>query len=166
MAARRCSHRPNSLTIKSQAPSAAASGKTAYAVLCTPTKTYQLRQVQTSNSLFVTRPTLDAHGNDIPVPTTRAVASCTATLELQPSADSPRPLLEHALPLYDIVHGDVDVAMHNIVKRQSVLQQRSRRVGGWLQLQRCRARGDSSRCWDGYVVAMGVQRGACHEQRI
>lgn len=77
-------------------------------MLCTPDKTFQLRQVQTSNSLFVTRPTHESHGNDeIPVPTTRAVASCAATLELQPSDASPIALLEQALPLYDLVDGEV-----------------------------------------------------------
>ena len=106
-------HTP-SLSIKSQAPSAtapavgAASQKAAYAVLCTPSKTFHLRQVQTSSPLFVTQPALEAHGNAIPAPTTRAVASCTATLELQPSDDSPVPALEQVLPLFDIVDGDVD----------------------------------------------------------
>ena len=77
-------------------------------MLCTPSKTFHLRQVQTSSPLFVTQPALEAHGNAIPAPTTRAVASCTATLELQPSDDSPVPALEQVLPLFDIVDGDVD----------------------------------------------------------
>ncbi|KAF2279017.1 sister chromatid cohesion protein-like protein Dcc1 [Westerdykella ornata] len=84
------------------------SQKPAYAVLCTPHKTFQLRQVQTSNSLFVTRPTDEAHGNqESPVPTTRAVASCAATLELHPSDASPIALLQQTLPFYDAVDGDV-----------------------------------------------------------
>jgi sister chromatid cohesion protein DCC1 len=77
-------------------------------VLCTPDRTFQLRQVQTSNSLFVTQPALETHGNEIPVPVTRAIASCTATLELHPSDASAVALLREVLPVYDIIAGDVD----------------------------------------------------------
>jgi sister chromatid cohesion protein DCC1 len=79
-------------------------------VLCTPDRSFQLRQVQTSNSLFVTQPALETHGNEIPVPVTRAIASCTATLELHPSDASAVGLLQEALPVYDMVAGDVDAA--------------------------------------------------------
>lgn len=79
-------------------------------MLCTPNASFQLRQIQTSNNLFVTRPTLEAHGNAIPVPTTCAIASCSATLELQPSDGSALASLGDVLPLYDIVDGEVDVA--------------------------------------------------------
>ncbi|KAF1838077.1 sister chromatid cohesion protein-like protein Dcc1 [Decorospora gaudefroyi] len=100
---------PPLLFIKSQAPSPTASdAKPAYAVLCTPNKTFQLRQVQTSNSLFVTQPALEAHGNEIPIPATRAIASCTATLELHASTASAVTMLKGVLPVYDIVAGDVD----------------------------------------------------------
>ncbi|KAL1597831.1 hypothetical protein SLS60_008318 [Paraconiothyrium brasiliense] len=85
----------------------------AYAVLCTPNKSFQIRQVQTSNALFVTQPALDAHGNDIPTPTTCAIASCTATLELHP-ADTPAVVyLEDVLPVYDIVGGEVDAVQND-----------------------------------------------------
>ncbi|KAF1927871.1 uncharacterized protein M421DRAFT_5547 [Didymella exigua CBS 183.55] len=97
---------PPRLSIKS---SAAANDRPAYAVLCTPNKTFHLRQVQTSNSLFVTQPQqLDAHGNDIPLAATCAIALCPATLELQPSDASAVALLHEVLPVYDIVAGDVD----------------------------------------------------------
>ncbi|KAH3904427.1 hypothetical protein HBI56_170830 [Parastagonospora nodorum] len=99
---------PPPLSIKSQAVSGVPNATPAYAVLCTSDKTFQLRQVQTSNSLFVTLPALEAHGNEIPVPVTRAIASCTATLELHPSDASAQDLLRYALPVYDIVAGDVD----------------------------------------------------------
>ncbi|KAL6710087.1 hypothetical protein ACN47E_009878 [Coniothyrium glycines] len=104
---------PPHLTLKSHAPrpSAASGGpsaKPAYAVLCTPNKTFQLRQVQTSNSLFVTQPALETHGNAIPIPATCAIASCTATLELHPSTASAVASLREALPVYDIIAGDVD----------------------------------------------------------
>jgi sister chromatid cohesion protein DCC1 len=101
-----------SLSIKSQPPSSM-SGPTsqpAYAVLCTPNASFQLRQVQTSNNLFVTRPTLEAHGNEIPVPTTCAIASCSATLELHPSDGSAMAYFQDVLPLYDLVDGEVDAA--------------------------------------------------------
>jgi sister chromatid cohesion protein DCC1 len=98
------------LSIKSQPPPASTipNAKPAYAVLCTPNKAFQLRQVQTSNSLFVTRPTLEAHGNAEPVPTTCAVALCTATLELHPAVESAVPYLENALPVYQVVGGEID----------------------------------------------------------
>jgi sister chromatid cohesion protein DCC1 len=58
--------------------------------------------------LFVTQPAFEAHGNEIPTPATRAIAACTATLELHPSTASAVALLREALPVYDIVAGDVD----------------------------------------------------------
>lgn len=82
----------------------------AYAVLCTPNKTFQLRQVQTSNSLFVTQPMLETHGNGLSIPATCAIASCTATLELHPSTAPTVALLKDALPVYDVDAADVDVA--------------------------------------------------------
>lgn len=103
---------PNSvsrLSIKSLPPSAPGP---AYAVLCTPNKSFQIRQVQTSNSLFVTQPTLDTHGNGTPTPTTCAIASCAATLELHPSDASAAAHLSDLLPVYNIVAGEVDTT-HN-----------------------------------------------------
>jgi len=102
--------RISSLSIKSQPPAASGtpSAKPAYAVLCTPNKAFQLRQVQTSNSLFVTRSTLEVHGNAIPAPTTCAIASCTATLELHPTVESAMSYLEDLLPVYHVVGGEVD----------------------------------------------------------
>ncbi|KAF3003643.1 hypothetical protein E8E13_007947 [Curvularia kusanoi] len=110
---------PPRLHLKSSAP---ASDRPAYAVLCTPNKTFHLRQVQTSNSLFVTEPRhLDSHGNDIPVPATCAIASCPATLELHPSDASAVALLHEVLPVYDIVAGDVD-ATGNAQSRAHIFQ--------------------------------------------
>jgi sister chromatid cohesion protein DCC1 len=53
---------------------------------------------------------LDTHGNEIPIPTTCAMALCSATLELHPSDGSAVPYFEDMLPLYDIVDGEVDAA--------------------------------------------------------
>ena len=77
-------------------------------MLCTPSKTFQLRQVQTSNSLFVTQPAFDAHGNDLPLPSTRVIASCTATLELHPSDESAATYLVKQLPVFDLLDGVVE----------------------------------------------------------
>lgn len=44
----------------------------------------------------------------MPIPATRAIASCVATLELHASTTSAAALLKDALPVYDIVAGDVD----------------------------------------------------------
>lgn len=101
------------LSIKSQAPSVSSSTpnpSAAYAVLCAPDKTFQLRQVQTSNSLFVTQPAFEAHGSDLAFPTTRAIASCATTLELHPDDSSPAAYLEGRIPVYDLIDGEVDVA--------------------------------------------------------
>lgn len=110
--------RVSRLSIKSQPPppSGTPNAKPAYAVLCTPDKSFQLRQVQTSNSLFVTSPALEAHGNAIPAPTTRAIASCATTLELQPAVESAVSYLEAALPLYHMVEGEVDADQNHSTK--------------------------------------------------
>ncbi|KAF2248632.1 sister chromatid cohesion protein-like protein Dcc1 [Trematosphaeria pertusa] len=102
---------PPALSIKSQAPSAPSgtpNPKAAYAVLCTQDKTFQLRQVQTSNSLFVTQPALESHASEPSVPTTRVIASCTATLELHPADGAAASSLEELLPIYHVVGGEVD----------------------------------------------------------
>ena len=91
-------------------------------MLCTPNKTFHLRQVQTSNSLFVTAPRdLDSHGNDMPVSATCAIASCPSTLELHPSDASAVAALHEVLPVYDIVAGDVD-ATSNGKSREHIFE--------------------------------------------
>lgn len=64
--------------------------------------------MQTSNSLYITQPSLETHDNEIPIPVTRAIASCTATLELHTSEVSAATLLREVLPVFDIIAGDVD----------------------------------------------------------
>ncbi|KAF2200086.1 sister chromatid cohesion protein-like protein Dcc1 [Delitschia confertaspora ATCC 74209] len=100
---------PPSLSIKAQAPSAAAAtptAKPAYAVLCTPTRTYQLRQVQTSNSVYITQPD-PKRSSQAGI---SAIASCSATLEPHPVISSAVDFLKDVLPVYDIIDGDVDAA--------------------------------------------------------
>jgi sister chromatid cohesion protein DCC1 len=101
---------PPRLSIKSLPPSASntPNAKPAYAVLCTPNKSYQLRQVQTSNTLYVTQSTIEAHENNTPAPSTRAIASCPATLELHAADGDAVTCLEGVLPIYDMIDGEVD----------------------------------------------------------
>ena len=105
-------------------------------MLCSHDKTFHLRQVQTSNSLFVTQPQLlpATHGNQ---PATVAVAACTTTLELHPSDAHPATLLRHLLPVYDIVAGDVD-ATPNARTRAAIFDHlplsHAQSVAGWIEL--------------------------------
>ncbi|GES60237.1 sister chromatid cohesion protein Dcc1 [Aspergillus terreus] len=87
--------------------------------LCTPTHTYQVRQVQSSNSIHIIRPSNDDNGvqrGDINivvageqdddlnlVETMTAVAKCASTLELHvpPGGFSAVPFLERMLRVYD-----------------------------------------------------------------
>ena len=101
------------LSIKSQAVSSASGTATstpAYAVLCTPTRTFQLRQVQTSNSVFITQAEPHANADAISQPRISAIASCTATLELHPSSSFAIASLKQMLPLYDMIDGSADVS--------------------------------------------------------
>ena len=83
------------------------------AVLCTNDHTYQLRQVQSSNSVFVLQPSESrCGGNEIPTPSLLAVAQCTATLELIPSDAATSfvmvsRLLKKSLPPYKGIDTDV-----------------------------------------------------------
>lgn len=69
----------------------------------------------------MTQPALETHGNDIPIPVTCAIASCTTTLELYSTASSAATLLKDTLPVYDIVAGDVD-ATSNGKSRINIFQ--------------------------------------------
>ncbi|KAL4893507.1 sister chromatid cohesion protein Dcc1 [Aspergillus ambiguus] len=87
--------------------------------LCTPTQTYQVRQVQSSNSIHIIRPSNDDSGvqrGDINivvageqdddlnlVETMTAMAKCSSTLELYtpPGGFSAVPYLERMLRIYD-----------------------------------------------------------------
>jgi sister chromatid cohesion protein DCC1 len=105
-------------------------------VLCSHDKTFHLRQVQTSNSLFVTQPQLlpAAHGN---TSATVAIAACTTTLELHPSLADPATLLRDLLPLYDLVAGHVD-ATPNVRSRATIFDHlplsHAQCLAGWIEL--------------------------------
>ncbi|KAJ9669614.1 hypothetical protein H2201_000481 [Coniosporium apollinis] len=101
-----------SLSIKSaEVPSSldGSPAKPAHAVLCTPTKTYQLRHVQTSNSVLITQP-FEHYPNgkeELRVPGISAIAACTATLELHLTTDSAVPYLKQALPIWHPTEAEV-----------------------------------------------------------
>ena len=62
-----------------------------------------MRQVQTSNTVYVTAPhgaTNDAHGTDEQPPVC-ALGTCTYILELTPATGSPLPFLQKALPVFN-----------------------------------------------------------------
>ncbi|KAK3078167.1 hypothetical protein LTS18_008275 [Coniosporium uncinatum] len=93
---------PPVLHIKSQDPSSLPPGKQAHAHLCTPTSTYRISQIQTSNSVHVTCPvTTSSDSSEVPIGGISAIATCTATLNLDKVVDDPTPSLKQMLRLYD-----------------------------------------------------------------
>ena len=55
------------------------------AVLCTNNRTFQIRQVQSSNSVFILQPSGNYPGdNQVPAQSLSAIGQCTSTLELVP----------------------------------------------------------------------------------
>lgn len=88
-----------SLHLKSPAtddPSTIENNNTAYVNLCTPTKTFRIRQVQSSNSIHIIKPSdgqsdviplikrqKDDNDTEIAPETVTAIAKCGSTLELQ-----------------------------------------------------------------------------------
>lgn len=75
-----------------------------HTVLTTHNQTFQLRQVQSSNSIFLLQPhvTSDPGTDDLNiVPDLSIVAECKATLELIPSSTSSVAWLKDLLPLYN-----------------------------------------------------------------
>ncbi|KAJ5159743.1 uncharacterized protein N7482_006747 [Penicillium canariense] len=105
-----------------------------YVNLCTPTQTYRIRQVQSSNSLHILRPSLgqisqadikvvEAEAGEsgalkLPDEAVTAIAKCGSTLELHvpPTGFSAVPFLEKSLRLYDRRSGDDDgdIAMDEV----------------------------------------------------
>ena len=79
---------PESLRLKSAESSNADDSKqpSPSAVLCTNDHTYHLRQVQSSNSVFILQPSESYHADDRPPSQNLlAIAQCTSTLELIPT---------------------------------------------------------------------------------
>ncbi|CZT14685.1 uncharacterized protein RCC_00658 [Ramularia collo-cygni] len=76
--------------------------KDANAVLCTPEKTYDIRQVSSSNSVYLTKPHECAdEGGGVPRTGIETVAKCSSTIELLPTKkQSAAPYIKAALPTY------------------------------------------------------------------
>lgn len=96
---------PNRLKLKSTAITNSGTQQPApHAVLCTDTRTFQIRQVQTSNTVFVVQPTekpLPSNGAEEPATRLCAIAQCPSLLELVPTSSSSSAFLRQNLPEYD-----------------------------------------------------------------
>ena len=99
------------------------------AVLCTDDHTYQLRQVQSSNSVFILQPSETFLGDNlVPTPSLSAIAQCTATLELM-SSDTAASfaivsrLLKKSLPSYRGVDTDVGSVTNTTFSSRNVQSQ-------------------------------------------
>ena len=100
-----------SLQLKSAALHDATSNAqaSANAVLCTPNNTYQIRQVQSSNSVFILKPgrhSVSDEGESVSETSLTAIAQCPTTLELVPSSDDSTSILAGALPVYSTNDSD------------------------------------------------------------
>ena len=85
------------------------------AVLCTNECTFNVRQVHSSNSIYLVNAggsELDCNSNPAGSETVKAVAQCTNTLELIPSSMDGRQLLLQMLPLYHGSSADTDPYFH------------------------------------------------------
>lgn len=96
-----------SLFLKSTASSsdsATALSASGNAVLCTHDHTFELRQVHSSNSIFVIQPSQtalnDGEQSGLTTASAQAVAQCATTLELRPSLRSGSDLFRSLLPQY------------------------------------------------------------------
>ena len=72
-------------------------------MLCTDNQTYQVRQVQSSNSVFVLQPSESIQistDDSIPSTSISAIAQCAVTLELVAASPSPAAYLKQTIPLY------------------------------------------------------------------
>ncbi|OGM41537.1 sister chromatid cohesion protein Dcc1 [Aspergillus bombycis] len=124
-----------------------------YVNLCTPTKTYLVRQVQSSNSIHIIRPSdsgvqrgdINIVGGDEDdelnlVETMTAIAKCGSTLELHtpPEGFSAVPVLERILPVYDEAEGaEQEVEQRGDVIRRvfdDVPVSRAQCEAGWTEL--------------------------------
>lgn len=73
------------------------------AVLCTDDKTFHIRQVHSSNSIYITEPAREddaPEGKPLHRAGIRAIAQCAATLELIPTSVDGASMLRQTLPIY------------------------------------------------------------------
>lgn len=120
------------------------------AVLTTHNQTFQLRQVQSSNSIFLLQSDLpsvfDTNGL-IAVPNLSVIAQCKATLELIPSPTSSVAWLQQLLPFYNGAHEETSVASSS-ASQATLAERKSKRdyltdlplsedqfEGGWREIR-------------------------------
>ncbi|OGE47499.1 hypothetical protein PENARI_c042G09096 [Penicillium arizonense] len=132
-----------------------------YVNLCTPTQTYRIRQVQSSNSIHILRPSngeiskadikvVEEEAGDegtlnLPDEAVTTIAKCSSTLELHipPGGFSAIPFLEKSLRLYDRrSDDDGDIAMDDSAASMDPLDAaavRKIREGVWVDIPVSRA---------------------------
>ncbi|KAK1061802.1 hypothetical protein LTR12_001979 [Friedmanniomyces endolithicus] len=83
-------------------PKTSEAGSNLEAVLCTPDKTFHIRQVNTSNSVYICQPTSPNDDDETPQPGLQAIAQSSWTLEPSEAALLPSAAhyLKAALPTY------------------------------------------------------------------
>ncbi|KAI9842191.1 MAG: hypothetical protein M1837_007404 [Sclerophora amabilis] len=120
------SENPPVLSVKSLSDDSSSSGASSNAVLCTPDQTFQLRQVHSSNTLFLVRPSQKEIAVEDAAPTKPdivVIGTSKATLELRPVADVPCASMRPLLRLYNGIQEDcedfetMDYSPANIVSR-------------------------------------------------
>ncbi|MCJ1414024.1 hypothetical protein MMC32_000349 [Xylographa parallela] len=99
------SEHPPSLYLKSEQPSSvASSAPVPTAVICTHDQTFEVRQVQFSNILYIVQPSPIPAGNESEpssVSGVTAIGQCKALLELVPVQTQPVQFLRNAIPVYN-----------------------------------------------------------------
>ncbi|MCJ1394425.1 hypothetical protein MMC18_007303 [Xylographa bjoerkii] len=99
------SERPPSLYLKSeQSNPITTSAPAPIAVICTRDQTFEVRQVQSSNILYIIEPSSTSPGSEILSPSlsgVTAIGQCKALLELVPIQTQPIQFLRNAIPIYD-----------------------------------------------------------------
>lgn len=110
-----------SLLLKSTASTEAAPG---HAVLCSSDQTFQLRQVNSSNSVFLLQPSTiaTATGEASSTEGLTAVAKCEATLEVIPQTIACYPLLKRVLPVFSDLDGKDVPSSIDIKSRQAIFE--------------------------------------------
>ncbi|KAL1863524.1 hypothetical protein Plec18167_000617 [Paecilomyces lecythidis] len=107
-----------------------------YVNLCSPTQTFRIRQVQSSNSIHILKPndgSAPLNGNGIETgdldlsETVTTIAKCGSTLELHvpPGGFSAVPFLEKALRVYDRLSWDGDVSMGGVGTEMTLAERRA-----------------------------------------
>ncbi|MCJ1384555.1 hypothetical protein MMC17_007672 [Xylographa soralifera] len=107
------SEHPPSLYLKSEQPNSVASSAPApTAVICIHDQTFEVRQVQSSNILYIIQPFATSSGNEVESPSLSGVTSIgqfKALLELVHVQTQPVQFLRNAIPIYNEKRSFVDI---------------------------------------------------------